>query len=261
MATRDGLMQDIADILGMLVVDKGVGSSVHNDFIDPLAVAVLGDDLAEEFPDKYRKIQAIIELLGGTYAPADPDKYGVGDTSEGTKSGGGGTLTNQGLGKIRDLLLENGVPNLSTELEAPVAVLINEGFDPSEIVASRPKRLAAIATRPGGTGFRNAVRKAYGEACCVTGTNDLAALEAAHIAPYQGPDSDKVGNALLLRADIHKLHDALLLAVSDEDLTVLVKPRLLDTTYADLAGESITPPRGFELSESALKLQRERCGL
>jgi len=254
-------MRDISDMLGTPVVDKGVGSSVHNDFIAPLTEAVLGAEWAAALHDKYRKIQAVIEQLGGTYVPADPLVRGSGHTSEGTTSGGGGTLTNFGLETIRDLLLANGVPSAERPDGPSVRDLLDEGFSPNQVSEDRRKRLQEVATRPGATKFRNQVRSAYGNRCCITGADELAALDVAHIANYIGPESDAVGNALLLRADIHKLHDALLLAVSDEDLTVLIKPRLLGTTYEQFAGTTISEPNGYVLSGEALRHHRERCGI
>lgn len=260
MAQRDDLMNEIGERLGLPPAAKGVGSSVHNDFIEPLAAKVLGADLASRFPDKYRKVQAIVEALGGTYVPGSPHLRGAGHTSEGTSSGGGGTLTNLGLVTIRDLLLTNGVPVLQPSPNEPMSAI--EGiYDPSAVVDARVRQLREVSTRPGATGFREKVRDAYGRRCCISGADELAALDVAHIAPYSGPASDVVENSLLLRADLHKLHDALLLAVSDEDLTVLVKPRLLGTVYADFAGSQISAPVGHHLSRESLRLQRERCGL
>lgn len=261
MATRDVLMRDISEILAIPVVPKGVGSSVHNDFIVPLAEAILGPELASAIPDKYRRTKAVIEALGGTYIPADPDERGVGHTSEGTRSGGGGTLTNFGLQTIRDLLLTNGVPTLHWDDDPQVADLIDEGFSPAAIVDERVRRLRDVPTRPGAARFRETVRAAYRGYCCISGADAPAALEAAHIAPYQGERSDRVSNALLLRADLHRLHDALLLAVSDDDLTVIIKPSLRETVYAEFEGWTVEQPRGVQLSVEALRLHRDRCQL
>lgn len=261
MAQRDKLMHQISEMLSIPVVEKGVGSSVHNDFIDPLANAVLGAELAEALHDKYRKIEAVVETLGGTYLRGDPRVRGAGHTSEGTSSGGGGTLTNFGLETIRDLLLTNGVPLLAWIDDKSIAELVDEGFSPSAIVDSRVKRFREVATRSNAARFRRDVRDGYRGRCCISGADAPAALEAAHIAPYQGSDSDKLSNSLLLRADIHRLHDALLLAVRDEDLTVILKPSLLDTVYAEFSGQAITPPAGVLLSGEALRFQMDRCGL
>ena len=261
MAKRDDLMRDISEMLSIPVVPKGVGSSVHNDFIDPLANAVLGTELAETFHDKYRKIDAVITALGGTYVPGNPVARGTGDTSEGTSSGGGGTLTNLGLLKIRDLLIEHGVPTLELDSSASPAELFEQGFTPQDVLDTRVRVLAQVATRPGASAFRESVREAYNYRCCITGADMIAGLEAAHIAPYRGPESDRVDNALLLRADLHKLHDALLVAVSDEDLTVLMKPSVRDSSYGELAGVQIAAPAAVKLSSEALRFHRNRCGL
>lgn len=261
MAQRDALMHEISEMLSIPVVEKGVGSSVHNDFIDPLASAILGADLADELHDKYRKIEGVIEALGGTYRPGDPSQRGVGHTSEGTASGGGGTLTNFGLETIRDLLLANGVPSLTWDDDKSIDELVDEGFSPSDIVDSRVKRLREVPTRSNAGRFRQAVRDAYAGTCCVTGADAPAALEAAHIAPYLGAESDRVSNALLLRADIHRLHDALLLAVDADDLTVILKPSLRESVYAELEGKAITEPKGVLLSGEALRFHMDRCGL
>lgn len=261
MAQRDDLMAEISEMLSIPSVPKGVGSSVHNDFIDPLADAILGVELAESFHDKYRKIEGVITALGGTYLPGDPNIRGAGHTSEGTKSGGGGTLTNLGLETIRDLLLMNGVPAINRPDDPSIADELDAQFSPGDIVDRRTKRLQEVATRPGAARFRKTVATAYGNTCCISGADAKSALEAAHIAPYMGDESDVVSNALLLRADLHKLHDALLLAVSENDLTVLMKPSLLDTVYAEFHGKAITPPKGATLSGEALKFQRIRAGL
>lgn len=261
MARRDDLMREISEMLSIPVVGKGVGSSVYNDFIDPLAGKVLGMELAGAFHDKYRKIEAVIEALGGHYLPGDPNVRGVGHTSEGTSSGGGGTLTNLGLETIRDLLLANGVPALEAFQDPGVAALLDEGFSPRDIVDARVRRVREVPTRPHASTFRNAVRAAYGQRCCVSGADAPAAVEAAHIAPYTGAESDMVSNALLLRADLHRLHDALLFAVHHEDLTVVIKSSLRDSVYAEFEGLTIRQPAGVRLSGEALRFHMDRCGL
>ena len=82
MAERDRLMDEIGTRLGLPRVTKGVGNSVHGDFIDPMTLAVGLDPQA--YPNKYRRVQAVVEGLGGEY-----DR--IQDTSEGSPSGGGGT--------------------------------------------------------------------------------------------------------------------------------------------------------------------------
>lgn len=258
-------MNAICAVLGLPHFPKGVGSSVHNDFIDAVARAVLGEGVAGAFKDKYRKIEAVITALGGRYEKANPSEPGHGDTSEGTASGGGGTVTNRGLGKILDLLLVNGVPpstiwHVPVEVDLETQLAASESFDPTRITTEREHRLAEITSRPGASEFRNSVRRAYSYRCCITDADVLKGLEVAHIEPYRGPDTDRVDNALLLRADVHRLFDGGLLGIDAETYSVVLSPVLLGTAYASLAGKEIRRPDQSSNwpSSAALKLHRER---
>ena len=59
----------------------------------------------------------------------------------------------------------------------------------------------------------------------------MEVLEAAHILPYRGPDTNKVVNGLLLRADVHTLFDSGLIAVDVKNMTVLVDKSLEGSEY------------------------------
>ncbi|MBO3089082.1 hypothetical protein [Cellulomonas dongxiuzhuiae] len=84
-------MAEIIRLLGMPRVSKGEGSSVYNDFVGPLTKSVGLDPAA--YRNKYRRVEAVLRVLGEQYNPAS-------DTSEATNSGGGGTITNAGLRKV-----------------------------------------------------------------------------------------------------------------------------------------------------------------
>ena len=83
---------------------------------------------------------------------------------------------------------------------------------------------------------------AYGGRCAVTGCDAVAALEAAHIVPYTGPQSNHVTNGLLLRADIHTLFDIDLIGIHPEKLAILVAPAIQATVYAGLRGRKLSLP-------------------
>src|SRR5690606_23410684 len=83
---------------------------------------------------------------------------------------------------------------------------------------------------------------AYEGRCAVTGTNAEAVLEAAHIRPYRGPQSNVLSNGLLLRADIHILFDLALLAIDPASRKVATSKTLAGSTYADLQGRSLSTP-------------------
>lgn len=74
-------------------------------------------------------------------------------------------------------------------------------------------------TRPGQSDFRQALIERDGS-CALTGFSALRALEAAHVVPVRTDGSDADGNGILLRADLHKLFDADLLAINPADGSV-----------------------------------------
>lgn len=106
----------------------------------------------------------------------------------------------------------------------------------------REKKLREIVERRGQPDFRNKLIAAYGGRCAVTGCDAVAALEAAHIVPYTGPQSHHVTNGLLLRADIHTLFDLDLIGINPESLTISVATAIKVTMYADLQGQKIVLP-------------------
>lgn len=106
---------------------------------------------------------------------------------------------------------------------------------------------------------------AYQEQCAFTGYAPKEALEAAHIVPFCGPDSDKVVNGLLLRADIHSLFDQGLIVVdiaNPHQLSLVLAPRLLETNYKYLQGKAVRLPNNAALRPSvkALKWHRQQAG-
>lgn len=107
---------------------------------------------------------------------------------------------------------------------------------------TRERARAVVIRRRGQPAFRRALLRAYNGRCAATGTNAPAVLEAAHITPYTGPESDLLANGLLLRSDIHALFDLGLFAVNSADMTCLVAPSLVGTEYAGLAGAVLDVP-------------------
>ena len=112
----------------------------------------------------------------------------------------------------------------------------NEPFDPANVEDARKRILRSIAQRRGQKAFRNNLIVAYDGRCAITGCSIRDVLEAAHIYPYRGPDTNKVANGLLLRADLHTLFDCGLLAVDTSTMTVIVAPQLRTSEYAAFQG-------------------------
>lgn len=115
-------------------------------------------------------------------------------------------------------------------------------FSPANLKDERQRRVTEIVERRGQPEFRRKLVAAYDGVCVVTGCDAIAALEAAHIKPYCGPESDHVTNGLLLRADIHTLFDLDLIGIHPETLEIALAPVLRSTQYSALEGRSITTP-------------------
>ena len=96
---------------------------------------------------------------------------------------------------------------------AETLVQPDPAFNPSEMEDQRAKSIAEIVRRRGQAKFRKTLLEAYNSKCVVTGCDAAEALEAAHITPYLGEETNHPQNGLLLRADIHSLFDLGLLSV------------------------------------------------
>lgn len=134
-------------------------------------------------------------------------------------------------------------------------------FDPTDIEDARSKTLAAVVRRRGQSAFRDALRDAYGDRCCLTDCNLVDVLEAAHIHPYRGDQTNVVSNGLLLRTDIHTLFDLFLLRIDPINLTVQISPKLIGTEYASLQGRRVATPvdPGKAPSPKALEVHATSC--
>lgn len=151
--------------------------------------------------------------------------------------------------RLRDLLAAgNGapVPDLSDSFR-----LVAEDRAPYVTMTERQ--------REGQGTFRLRLIDAYQGHCAITGEHALPVLDAAHIQPYLGPQSNHVQNGLLLRTDLHRLYDAGYVSVAPT-LEFLVSPRLKEEfdngrSYYELAGRRVAEPRdvGKQPSREALE--------
>jgi hypothetical protein len=132
-------------------------------------------------------------------------------------------------------------------------------YDPTSIPDGRQRTMRAIAQRRGQKKFRDALMKAYGESCAISGCTVLDVLEAAHIHPYRGPETNDVRNGLLLRADLHTLFDCGLISVDPSTLTVVVDGSLSGSEYQAWHGRPLRPPKNpaHAPSKEALKMRKE----
>lgn len=72
-------------------------------------------------------------------------------------------------------------------------------------------------------------------------SDDLAALEAAHIRAHSEEQNYRTANGILLRADIHTLFDLRLISVNPQTGKLVVSSSL-GSTYQQYAGQIIRLP-------------------
>lgn len=133
-------------------------------------------------------------------------------------------------------------------------------FEPRNLEDARTTVLRAIKAPRGQAAFRRSLMAAYNERCAVIGCAIADVLEAAHILPYRGAETNHPANGLLLRTDLHTLFDCGLISV---DPTGADGPRLLiasllrSTEYGTLDGRLLRArkPGAAPLSAEALALR------
>jgi putative restriction endonuclease len=149
------------------------------------------------------------------------------------------------------------------EQKAHVSVALVElplgEFDPNTAQDTRLKVIAAVHRRQGAPRFRRALMTAYEGRCAMTQYDAPAALEAAHILPYRGPQTNHPTNGLLLRADMHDLFDLGLVAVDPDSMRLLVAAELANTRYRQYGGQPLFMPSEPELRPNGEALEKHRA--
>ena len=92
-------------------------------------------------------------------------------------------------------------------------------------VDERTRTVRSLSERQGQGTFRLRLLDAYGRQCAITGEHTVPVLDAAHIQPYMGPQSNHVQNGLLLTKEFHVLFDEGYVAVTP-DYQIKVSERL-----------------------------------
>lgn len=143
------------------------------------------------------------------------------------------------------------------------ASLAAGSFDPTSVIDGRERAVAQITLRRGQPEFRRNLIAAYQGRCAITQCNVVEALEAAHVTPFLGSETNRIDNGILLRADLHTLFDLGLISVDPDALTVLIAEELDGTEYGGLAGTRLHLPLEPSLrpSVNALKAHRRWSGL
>ena len=103
--------------------------------------------------------------------------------------------------------------------------------------------LKELRARDGQQQFRQRLVTAYGGTCVVSECSVLAAVQAAHIQPFEGPTTHHVTNGFLLRADLHALFDSHLLGIEPDTLRVHFHPEIVESgDYREFDGVAVQSP-------------------
>lgn len=253
-------MAAISDALGMPHHDCGKGSNVEGSFLVAVATQLgLGRYATGTIE---QNIDLLVEYL------TDERGEDYHSTS--------GTITNDALRVILDGIVLGGhavvpIDHGAAGVRITLARAAVDGdpyaedaaIDSLDLSDERKRSLRNIAVREGQSRFRNGLLRAYAGRCAITGVALEQVLDAAHIRPYRGPHTNYTTNGLILRTDLHRLWDVGLLAVDEDELTVLLAPHIADRDYVNLIGQRISIPENPRQhpSREALRQQREWAGL
>lgn len=127
---------------------------------------------------------------------------------------------------------DTATPYLEQEIEDSGSAAQARGdFDATNEADARARIARSIALRQGQPKFRQALLRAYGGRCAISGCAVASVLEAAHIRAYRGEHTNHVQNGLLLRSDLHTLFDQKLITINPATWMVQLAPELRDTDY------------------------------
>jgi hypothetical protein len=154
----------------------------------------------------------------------------------------------------------NLVGNLETEKVGKLIGDYNQPFKPVD-VDMRKRRIVNQTTREGQHNFREDMLTIYEDTCVVTGCKLVSVLEAAHITPYNGTQSNHPQNGLIFRSDIHILFDLYLLTIDPSSMQLRLSEKLEGSEYwNNLRGNPLKKiPKDIRIkpSEQALALHYE----
>jgi putative restriction endonuclease len=142
---------------------------------------------------------------------------------------------NNGVFELQSTLLDDPSPLLPYSLHVAAPQEMPYGYDPTLAQDARQKVLREVVQRQGQKAFRSGLLTAYQGRCAITGREVEPVLEAAHITPYLGPQTNNITNGLLLRSDIHTLWDSGLIFL-DVGFRISLKPAIVHSEYARYKG-------------------------
>jgi hypothetical protein len=135
-------------------------------------------------------------------------------------------------------------PRLSPASAAQLRQLLGQGAAAEIRVAAAQTSthaMSGIEARRGCAALRAQLLQDWGGRCAVTGCTVEALLEVAHITPAAPTAAERLGDAVVLRSDIHTLFDLGLMAFDDQ-CRVRVSPQLRDSEYWAYNSQAIQHP-------------------
>jgi putative restriction endonuclease len=132
----------------------------------------------------------------------------------------------------------------------------NDYFNASNVEDARKRVYTSIVQRQGQAKFRHQLLEAYDCQCPITGCSAKPVLEAAHIIPYRGIETNHISNGLLLRADIHTLFDLHLLSIQPETHEILIAHVLITTSYKEFVNRKVILPKDKVVRPDQLALTK-----
>ena len=142
-------------------------------------------------------------------------------------------------------------------IEPDLKMVLGDGFEkfiPNEL-DMRIKRISESFVREGQESFRKKLMLIYSEKCAVTGTNVKSVLEAAHVVPFNGRNSNHIQNGIILRRDIHRLFDTYQLSVNPENNLICIEPNLANSDYWIYKDKALNSCEDIRLKPSKEALQ------
>lgn len=107
--------------------------------------------------------------------------------------------------------------------------------------------------------FRDMLKEAFQGKCAITCCDIEQALDAAHIFPYRGPQTDCLWNGILLRLDLHRLFDSYLLTIDSVSCQVCLSPSLMNSCYREYADVKVCFPEQPVSRNRKLALQNHNA--
>jgi uncharacterized protein YjbI with pentapeptide repeats len=145
----------------------------------------------------------------------------------------------------RDTIL----PNMS-QMQKQTLVFVDSPVEPNEeeivdlsgLKDERKRTNSERVSREDQQKFRELLKDAFQGKCAITQCDVERAIDAAHIFPYRGPQTDGLWNGILLRLDLHRLFDSYLLTIDAVEYQVRLSPSLMDSCYREYANTSVCFP-------------------